>query len=75
MAQQRRFGWPAEGRGLVVPVNASEITVKAAPQDVVVVPRMQLHRWLRKQEVVLSDDQVEQVYAAARCSTTWQPAR
>ena len=68
-------GWPVEVRGVVVPVNASEITVKAAAQDVVVVPRMQLHRWLRKQEVVLSDDQVEQVYAAARCSTTWQPAR
>lgn len=60
---------------MVVPVNASEITVKAAPQDVAVVPRMQLHRWLRKQRVVLSDDQVEQVYAAARLSTTWQPAR
>lgn len=68
-------GWPVEARGVVVPVNASEITVKAAPQDVTVVPRMQLHRWLRKQRVVLSDDQVEQVYAAARLSTTWQPTR
>ena len=38
-------------------------------------PRMQPHRWLRKQRVVLSDDQVEQVYAAARLSTTWPPAR
>ena len=68
-------GWPVEVRGVVVPVNAAEITVKTAPQDVTVVPRMQLHRWLRKQPVVLSDDQVEQVYAAARRSTTWQPAR
>lgn len=68
-------GWPVLARGLVVPVNASEITIRTAPQDVSIVPRMQLHRWLRTQPVVMSDDRVEQVYAAARRPTTWRPVR
>ncbi|MBU2111148.1 MAG: NERD domain-containing protein, partial [Actinobacteria bacterium] len=38
--------------GLVVPVNAAEITVKKAPEDVVIVPRMQLHKWLARRPTI-----------------------
>lgn len=60
--------------GMVVPVGANNITIKTPPDDVHVVNRMALSRWLRARAEVLSLEHLEAVYGAARRSTTWQPA-
>jgi Nuclease-related domain len=66
-------GFPVSVTGVVVPVGADDVTIKQAPADVHVVTRMRLARWLRARPVVLTDPQVEAIFAAARRSTTWQP--
>ncbi len=68
-------GFPVFVTGLVVPVGADDITIKTAPADVHVVNRMRLGRWLRARPEVLTDAQIEAIFDAARCSTTWQPPR
>ncbi len=68
-------GFPVSVTGMVVPVGADELTIKAQPQDVHVVNRMRLARWLRDRPQVLSDEQVEAVFAAARRSITWSSVR
>ncbi len=60
--------------GMVVPVGANNITIKTPPDDVHVVNRMALSRWLRARPEVLSLEHLDAVYGAARRSTTWQPA-
>lgn len=60
--------------GVVVPVGANNVTIKTPPEDVHVVNRMALSRWLRARPEVVSVDHVDRVYGAARRSTTWQPA-
>lgn len=60
--------------GMVVPVGANNVTIKTPPEDVHVVNRMALSRWLRARPEVLSVEHVDAVYGAARRSTTWQPA-
>lgn len=67
-----KCGWPVAVQALVVPVNAASLTVKKAPQDVAVVPRMQLHKWLLRQPEIWTDAQVEEVYSSARRPSTWQ---
>jgi len=57
--------------GVVVPVRADDVVVKAQPEGVQVVPRFQLARWLRRQPEVLDDDAIAAVYEAARRSRTW----
>jgi hypothetical protein len=66
-------GFPVEVAGVVVPVRAADVAVKKAPDDVFVVPRAQVARWLRRRPEVLRPDAIETIFAAARHSTTWRP--
>jgi hypothetical protein len=66
-------GFPVEVAGVVVPVRAADVAVKKAPDDVFVVSRAQVARWLRRRPEVLSADAIETIFAIARRSTTWQP--
>ncbi len=65
--------FPVPVTGLVVPVGADDITIKAAPDDVHVVNRMRLSRWLRDRPALLTTPQIESIFDAARRSTTWKP--
>ena len=67
-------GFSVAVTGVVVPVNADDISIKAAPVDVPVMNRRRLVRWLRWRPVSLEAATVEAIYDAARRSTTWQPA-
>ncbi|MFT3887587.1 MAG: NERD domain-containing protein [Arachnia sp.] len=58
-------------RGLIVPVNARTVTVRAQPEDVTVVPRRQLVRYLQRLPRFLDDRQVIDVILAAREPSTW----
>jgi len=64
-------GFPVEVAGIVVPVRADDVTVKQAPDDVFVVPRVRVARWLRKRPEILRADAIEAIFASARHSTTW----
>ena len=64
-------GFPVDVAGVVVPVRAADVTVKQAPDDVIIVARAQVARWLRKRPEVLRTDAIEAIFASARCSTTW----
>lgn len=57
--------------GVVVPVRADDVVVKAQPDGVRVVPRFRLARWLRRQPEVLGDVTIAAIHEAARRSTTW----
>jgi hypothetical protein len=61
-------------RGMVVLVGVRDLTVKAAPGDVAVVYRESLVRWLRRQPMVLDEQQIKSIYEAARRSETWTPS-
>jgi hypothetical protein len=58
-------------RGAVVLVGVRELTVKSAPEDVAVLYRESLVRWLRRQPVVLDEPQVNRIYELARRPETW----
>ena len=66
-------GFPVHVDGLIVTVNAADITVKAPPDGVNVVPRMQVATWLLRHGDIYSADTVHAIYDAARRSTTWRP--
>jgi hypothetical protein len=66
-------GFLVEVAGVVVPVRAADVAVKKAPDDVFVVPRAKVARWLRRRPEVLRADAIEAIFATARRSTTWQP--
>ena len=66
-------GFPVHAEGVVVTVNADDLTVKKAPAGVHVVPRMQVARWLRRHSDILDSDVLDQIFDAARRSTTWRP--
>jgi hypothetical protein len=61
--------------GVVVPVNASDVTIKKAPDDVQVVPRRQVAKWLLGLPDQLSQDVIGQIFEVARRSTTWTTER
>lgn len=67
------LGVQVEARGVVVPVRADRVTVKASPPDVAVVPARRIVTWMRARPVVLDDQQVAALFEVARRSTTWQP--
>ncbi len=48
-----------------------DVTVKSRPDGVAVLDRMDVPRVFKRSNVLLTADQVEQVYAIARRSTTW----
>lgn len=67
-------GFPVHAVGVVVPIGATDVVIKTPPTGVHVVYRRALAKWLRERPAALPDDAVEQVFQAARRSTTWQPA-
>jgi hypothetical protein len=69
----RGCGFPVAVTGVVVPVGASNVTIRTAPADVYVVNRMRLARWLADRRPVLPDDAIAAIFTAARRSTTWSP--
>ena len=57
--------------GLVVPVAAARFTVKRQPDDIRVVNRRRLVRFLRQTPDVLNPDAVATLFEYARLSSTW----
>ena len=55
----------------VIVVMASELTVKGAPEDVNVVGRKKIAKWLGSRNPVLDTLTVERIYDVARQSSTW----
>jgi hypothetical protein len=58
-------------RGVIVPVRAEKITVKKAPEDVEVIARFQLARWLLRRPPTLDYTTITALFDVARRSTTW----
>jgi hypothetical protein len=67
------LGQPVHVTGIVA-LMCEDLTIRSAPQGVLVIGRRQLRRWLRRLGPVLTDEQVANVYEHARRSTTWQPS-
>lgn len=65
-------GFGVHVEGLIVTVNADDVVVKNAPDGVHVIPRMQVAKWLLRHGDILTLNDVEAIYDAARRSTTWQ---
>jgi len=64
-------GSPVNVHGIVVPVGADSLKLRESPTDVSIVNRMALRDWLRRRVTTLSDQQIDEIYEAARRSTTW----
>jgi hypothetical protein len=65
-------GFPIHVEGLIVTVNADDVTVKNGPDGVHVVPRTQVTRWLLRHGDILTDQNLDTIFDAARRSTTWR---
>ncbi len=65
-------GFPVFVQGMVVPVNASTITIKARPDDVHVVNRAALRGWFKACRVALTDIDIATIFGAARQERTWR---
>lgn len=65
-------GFPVHVDGLVVTVNADDLTIKKAPNGVHVLPRMQVAKWLLRHGDILTVDVLDALFDVARRSTTWQ---
>ena len=64
-------GFPVTATGVVVPVNAADVAVKRPPEDVHVINRRRLRRWLRRRTECLDQETVERIFDMARRSVTW----
>jgi hypothetical protein len=64
-------GFPVHVKGLVVTVNASDVTIKSQPDGVDVTWRNNLVKWLLGHGEMLAPQAIDAVYEAARRSTTW----
>jgi hypothetical protein len=72
-----------EGCGFPVPVKAAlvfltgtlipDVTIKQAPEGVAILDRTDIPRAFRRTKPTLTNNQVADVFAQARRSTTWQP--
>ncbi|WP_411373451.1 nuclease-related domain-containing protein [Arthrobacter sp. MPF02] len=65
-------GFPVEVTGVVVVVGPKSLTIKARPEQAAVVTDAQLLRWLHRCPVVLDQQKVARVAAAAVRPGTWQ---
>ncbi|MGI5245741.1 nuclease-related domain-containing protein [Dactylosporangium sp. CA-139066] len=66
-------GRPVVVTGVIVIVGADDIVIKQAPDDVHVVNRMRLRKWLQARADALDEAAIEAVFQTARQSTTWRP--
>ncbi|MDD9206454.1 nuclease-related domain-containing protein [Georgenia sp. 10Sc9-8] len=69
----RACGFQVRVRALIVPVRPGALTVKRPPVDLDVVRRQRVARWLAHQPHALPTAIIEEIFAHARRSTTWQP--
>lgn len=56
----------------IIVVIASELTIKAQPTDVHIVPRKRIGKWLERRPSTLFPASVEAIYEMARRDTTWR---
>ena len=56
----------------IIVVIAAELTIKAQPADVHVVPRKRIGKWLERRPPALSPAAVTAIYEMARRDTTWR---
>lgn len=56
----------------IIVVIAAELTIKAQPPDVHVVPRKRIGKWLERRPSTLSPVAVEAIYEMARRDATWR---
>lgn len=66
-------GCPVVVTGVVVIVGADDLVIKQAPDDVHVVNRMRLGKWLQARPEAFDEATIEAVFQTARRSTTWRP--
>jgi hypothetical protein len=74
----RAVGWDPPVRPAIVlqlGLLADAITVKGSPEDVDVLDARSVPRWFTKRPTVLTSEQVEVLYAAARDPRTWTAGR
>ena len=64
-------GRPVDVHGVVVLIDG-ELRIGRQPDDVTVVTRKQVTTWLRRRPKTLNAEEIAEVYAMARRSTTWQ---
>jgi hypothetical protein len=64
-------GRSIEVRAAIAFVDLDDFNVKQMPSDVHVTTRRRLLGWLRDLPRVVSDEQVEEIFAVARVSSTW----
>jgi hypothetical protein len=64
-------GFPVRASGVVVPVNAGDLTIERPPADVVVVNRRRLGGWLGCRPQILDVYVVDAIFERARRSVTW----
>jgi hypothetical protein len=55
----------------VVVIMASEDVFKGSPKDVNVVGRRKVADWIGRRPSQFSPEQIESIYAVARCRSTW----
>ncbi|WP_207949860.1 NERD domain-containing protein [Nocardioides ochotonae] len=65
-------GFPVHVEGLIVAVNADDVTIKSQPEGVSVVPRMRVAKWLLRHGPIHSPETIDAIYEVARRSTTWR---
>jgi Nuclease-related domain len=66
-------GFSVYVEGVIVTVNADDVTIKKAPNGVHVVPRMQVAKWLLRHGDIHNGEALDAIFDAARRSTTWRP--
>jgi hypothetical protein len=65
-------GFPVHVEGLIVTVNAEDVTVKTQPDGVHVTWRNNLAKWLLRHCDIHTPETLNAVYEAARRSTSWR---
>lgn len=68
-------GLPVPVFGVIVIMGAQSLTIREQPEDVRVVARRRLVRWLSTLPATMDQPTVEHVFAMARRSTTWEGRR
>lgn len=66
-------GFHVHVEGLIVTVNADDVTIKSQPDGVHVTWRNNLAKWLLRHGDIHVPETLDAVYDAARRSTTWRP--
>ena len=69
-------GFPVRARPALVFLTGSlipNVTIRQAPDDVIILDRMDIPGVFKRARQRLTEDQVERIYEYARRSTTWEP--